>query len=682
MANRQTSKLLLIGWDAADWQMIRPLLDAGKLPALRGLMDRGVWGNLATIRPILSPMLWNSAATGKRADKHGVLGFVEPTPDATGIRPVTSTSRTCKAVWNILSQNNLSSIVINWFASHPAEAINGAVVTDRYEAASARRSRKKRGFPEGTFHPTSIGDFLERLHVTADMLDGDSLVPFVPDAAEIDQQQDDRLAKLATLIAKNSSVHAAASHLIQDQPWDFMAVYYSGIDQFGHHFMPYQPPKLESVSEADARRYGQVMEGCYRFHDLMLRSLLKRCDADETTVMLVSDHGFASGDARPGPNGYEDPVGWHRPYGVVCVAGPNIRRGERLYGATLLDVAPTVLHSFGLPIGRDMDGRPWAEVFTKTEPPAYLPTWEEVTGNDGMHSDEAREDPVASAESIRQLVELGYVEAPDEDTRVTVARTIRDQRTNLALALTSSLRFRDAIPIWRQLIEEGQTDDGDGKTHPRVQTYLHQLASCHYQAAEWRECEEALDQLDEALHADPTVMILRSRLQLARGEPSVAIYTLYQLQKTHPADPRLLEAFGTTHLQLGKLEDARWSYESLLEVDPTNAPAMCGLARVALLQGDYERSVDFALQTVGIEHNFPLAHLCLGESLAATGKLREARLALKTALALAPDLTIARDMLKEIAPTRGGQDTEGLTGGRDDVARRPAPAGSDGGCSE
>ncbi len=129
---RLAEKVLLIGWDAADWLMIRPLIDQGLMPTLASLIDDGVSGNLATIRPILSPMLWNSIATGKRADKHGIGGFAEPTPDGSGIRPVTSTSRKTKAIWNILSQNGLNSNVVGWFASHPAEPIRGAVVTDYY----------------------------------------------------------------------------------------------------------------------------------------------------------------------------------------------------------------------------------------------------------------------------------------------------------------------------------------------------------------------------------------------------------------------------------------------------------------------------------------------------------------------------------------------------------------------
>ncbi|MGH9356724.1 MAG: hypothetical protein ACRD10_11395, partial [Terriglobia bacterium] len=67
MGEPLAKKVLLIGWDAADWKVATPLLDQGLMPALDDFINHGVMGNLATLRPILSPMLWNSIATGKRA---------------------------------------------------------------------------------------------------------------------------------------------------------------------------------------------------------------------------------------------------------------------------------------------------------------------------------------------------------------------------------------------------------------------------------------------------------------------------------------------------------------------------------------------------------------------------------------------------------------------------------------
>ncbi len=73
-------KILLVGWDAAGWQFAQPLMEAGGLPALASLAERGVMGNVATLQPALSPMLWTSIATGKLANQHGVLGFPRTRP--------------------------------------------------------------------------------------------------------------------------------------------------------------------------------------------------------------------------------------------------------------------------------------------------------------------------------------------------------------------------------------------------------------------------------------------------------------------------------------------------------------------------------------------------------------------------------------------------------------------------
>ena len=55
MKTKKNKKLLLLGWDAADWKIINPLLDAGLLPNLEQMIQQGVIGNLATLDPPYSP---------------------------------------------------------------------------------------------------------------------------------------------------------------------------------------------------------------------------------------------------------------------------------------------------------------------------------------------------------------------------------------------------------------------------------------------------------------------------------------------------------------------------------------------------------------------------------------------------------------------------------------------------
>ncbi|MEM9412835.1 MAG: alkaline phosphatase family protein, partial [Planctomycetota bacterium] len=117
MAKRLAKKILLVGWDGADWQVILPLMENGQMPNLQKIVCEGVMGNLASMQPMISPMLWTTMATGKPPHRHGICGFTEPDPNSPTGRKVTgSTSRKCKAFWNILSQSNIPNHVVGWYA--------------------------------------------------------------------------------------------------------------------------------------------------------------------------------------------------------------------------------------------------------------------------------------------------------------------------------------------------------------------------------------------------------------------------------------------------------------------------------------------------------------------------------------------------------------------------------------
>ena len=100
----KAKKCILVGWDGADWLIAKPLLEAGRLPQLQAMIDNGVSGDLLSMPPYISPMLWNTIATGKHPREHGVSGFVEYNESTHKLEPFQSHQRKCKALWNILSQ--------------------------------------------------------------------------------------------------------------------------------------------------------------------------------------------------------------------------------------------------------------------------------------------------------------------------------------------------------------------------------------------------------------------------------------------------------------------------------------------------------------------------------------------------------------------------------------------------
>jgi arylsulfatase A-like enzyme len=134
-------------------------------------------------------------------------------------------------------------------------------------------------------------------------------------------------------------------------------VYYEGTDTVGHRFAAYLPPRMAGVSAADVDRFGDAVPAFYEYADELLGELIAAAGHD-TIVLLVSDHGFFTGEARPQADPSDFAAGaaqWHRLYGVVVADGPGVEPAE-VDGASIFDVAPTVLALLGLPVPGDMPG--------------------------------------------------------------------------------------------------------------------------------------------------------------------------------------------------------------------------------------------------------------------------------------------------------------------------------------
>jgi predicted AlkP superfamily phosphohydrolase/phosphomutase len=120
-------RVIVFGLDGADPATIDLLLSEGKLPHFAKLRQQGAYAPLLSQKPLLSPVIWTTIATGKTPDQHRIGHFVAV--NAAGEQlPVTSRMRQVKALWNILSDRSRSAAVVGWWATWPAETIRGSVV--------------------------------------------------------------------------------------------------------------------------------------------------------------------------------------------------------------------------------------------------------------------------------------------------------------------------------------------------------------------------------------------------------------------------------------------------------------------------------------------------------------------------------------------------------------------------
>jgi predicted AlkP superfamily phosphohydrolase/phosphomutase/tetratricopeptide (TPR) repeat protein len=632
-------KVLLIGWDAADWKVIRPLMDAGKMPHVRRLVENGASGQIATLHPPLSPMLWTSIATGKRPFKHGILGFSEPTPDGRGVQPVSNLSRKSKALWNILNQNHLRSVVIGWWPSHPAEPINGVMVSDHFHRATGPLDMGW-PLPVDSVHPPELAGTLADLRMHPDLLTPEMVESFIPLAKDIDQDQDKRLALFLRTLAECMSIQAAAVRLLDAETWDFFAVYYDSIDHFCHGFMKYHPPRQSWIAERDFELYHDVVSMAYQFHDRMLGTLLETT-SDDTTVILMSDHGFHPDHLRPDsiPDIPAGPAIEHRDFGILAIRGPGTKKEEVLHGASLLDIAPTILTLYGLPAGEDMDGKVLSQAFVESPQVAYIPTWEHVPGADGSHPPHTRLDPVAAHEALEQMIALGYVERPDENREVAVAKTIRELQFNLGEAYQDGGRHLEAHRIFSEL----RANDPDEQ---RFAVRL--FVSCQALGLH-DEMRRIVEELDGRPRIQPPVVdYLKARVLTAEKRYADALAALERVTGGHLVRPGLFLQTADLYLRLGRRRDAQQVYEKALAIDPDNAHAHLGLCRMALRRGKFDIAAQSALDAVQRNYHYPQAHFLLGRALAGMQEYERAAEAFRAAISLNPNFPEAHVRLAAV----------------------------------
>ena len=636
-------KVLLVGWDAADWDWLRPLMREGLMPNLTRLVEQGASGRLRTLDPMLSPTLWTSIATGRRPYEHGITSFWEMSPSGQHIQPVLGSGRTAKAVWNMFTQVGLKSNVVAWWPSHPAEPIDGVMVSNFYQRVGGTRDAPD-PMPRGTVHPTSLTNVMAQLRLHHHELTGNHLLPFVPELARVDPVLDKRLGTLATITADAANVHHAATYLLEHEPADFTAVYYDALDHYAHAFMQYHPPLRPHVDRKLFELYRNVMTAACRYHDLMLGRLLELA-GPETTVVLVSDHGFYADERRPVKETSE-PLGpqyEHSPHGIIVAAGPGIPAGVEMRGAGLLDIAPTLLALFGLPAARDMPGKVLADLVPEASVPARIASWEHIPGNDGRHTSPPQEDFFPHKAAIDQLIDLGYVDPPSEDTAESAADLARERDYVTARSLMSAGEYARAIELLTPLAE----DERYG-IH-----YALYLTTAYLQAGRTREARETYDRMRARVTAlTPELELLEAGICVAEGRTGRALSLLEQLRSERAELPQFDLRLAMMYLELHRPEDAEAAARDELTRDPGSAEAQRVLGDALKRQLKYEDAVGAYLAAVDLDFDLAYAHLGLGESLRELERYEESAVAFENALRIAPGANVVRQLLVELYERR------------------------------
>lgn len=468
-------KVLVLGLDGATYDIIDPLVAAGKLPNLARLMQGGARAELISVDPTISPAVWTEMATGKVRAKNGVINF----------RSIQSMLQ-AKRFWDIAHDAGKTIGMLDWLVSWPPlidddgksfwvpdhTARGPEAVPKRLEFLQALvgATRNDRAVTLADRATWAVDAVLSGLRLSTL---GTAAVTVVQIGASKANDLDKmwRLQRVALALYRDLFLALRAEY----RP-ELAAVTFYGTDSLSHKYWRYfDPTHFPDTTPEDVARYGRVLTDYYEAADAALGEILATVD-EQTTVLVVSDHGSQAidggeelrfprlrGDAlanllgiagavdvtgigneivitqkadaaldatvlpktarrlqgarldgfdaepfvvdfidREGDSGdyvgvafnlavhltgadaFEKTLrftdgtaieladlvatdfsisGGHHVRGIVIASGLGARAGTRFEGASLLDVAPTVLWLLGLPVGADMDGKVLVDAF-------------------------------------------------------------------------------------------------------------------------------------------------------------------------------------------------------------------------------------------------------------------------------------------------------------------------------
>jgi tetratricopeptide (TPR) repeat protein len=446
-------RVIVLGLDGVDPATVDLLMSEGKLPNFAKLRRDGAYAPLLSQKPLLSPIIWTTVATGKTPDRHRIGHFVAVNP-ATGEQlPVTSQMRRVQALWNILSSRERSVDVVGWWATWPAENVRGTIVSDHYayhflmEEGAAGAAGGAGKVSPATAEKRLAGSLRKPRDVTLEELE-----PFVSvTAAEAARPFDfsDDLSHFKWAYATAETYTAIGLRLWKEDRPDNLLLYIEGVDStshlFGHLF---RASGLSGELAAQQAKYGHAVEAMYVYADRLLGRVIDAMDR-RTTLVVLSDHGFELGTLPEDPSKTRDmrrvSEAFHRTEGILYLYGNRVKPRTRLNRPTILDIAPTVLALNGLGRGADMPGRVLAEALDLTISPP-IPTYETSTAQ--AATGEAPTDSQVDPEIVKKLQSLGYIGAKSE---------AGDR--NLAGVAFEAGRFEEAAREYAALVAE-KPDDG------------------------------------------------------------------------------------------------------------------------------------------------------------------------------------------------------------------------------
>lgn len=375
--DRPRPKVILVGVNGMEWDILRPLLLQNKLPNLASVIKKGVYGKLQTVSAPNCPRVYCTMFTSTKPEEHGVTGFV--------IGGITANTNMLKQepFWSILSKKGVTVGMANVPATFPVMPVNGYMISGMLTRGkncedgvlcAPKLSEVEGGDP--VYPPAfrkelmdQLGDFYidcERMPAAEDLKGHEAqVISSWLDKVQLIRNQQEKMF----------------DYLLTSKPTQFTWLVQSCEDRTGHWLYPIAPFNAGYNAKINSVR-PDAFPNQYIALDKVLGTILKHVDSN-TYFMIVSDHGikplrefedtdpmahmdhekttpviakhdFADGDEVPGS---------------FIAMGPGIKQDYRLMGlnASVYDIAPTILYLYGISPPPQMRGHVLRDIFVSAD---------------------------------------------------------------------------------------------------------------------------------------------------------------------------------------------------------------------------------------------------------------------------------------------------------------------------
>ncbi|OQY83976.1 MAG: hypothetical protein B6D41_16210, partial [Chloroflexi bacterium UTCFX4] len=274
MSSRSKPRVLVLGLDGATWTLLDPLLAQNKLPTLGKLIANGSRSILRSCIQPSSEQAWSAFATGKQNGKFGLYGFYQRAKNSYALEYINASHRRAATLWRILSERGKKCVVVNVPLTWPVEPINGALVSGLMTPGLNS---------EFTYPPELKNELLKEL--------GEYIIDVDIERGESDIGS---LGDLVIRVKRMSELQTRAfEYLLEKNPeWDFGMLVHRAPDILCHKFWRYQDPTHPLYNESDAQQWGSVINDCFEYLDKFNERILEKYADENTTVIVLSDHGF------------------------------------------------------------------------------------------------------------------------------------------------------------------------------------------------------------------------------------------------------------------------------------------------------------------------------------------------------------------------------------------------------